>query len=102
MAQIDPSKKPNPMVAALANFFCLGVLGYIMCGQTKKAIMIFIVTLVLSIVGLSFIPIILATLDVKGVAEALEGGEAVDENEYKFEILFKVMSIIDKSAVYNG
>ena len=48
MAQIDPSKKPNPAVAAAANFCCFGILGYFLAGQQKKAIMVLIPIIVLS------------------------------------------------------
>ena len=37
------------------------------------------------------------------VEESLEAiGEALDENEYKFELLYKIMKIVDKGAVYQG
>lgn len=102
MAQVDPSKQPNPIAAVLANFCCFGVLGYVMCGQTKKSIMILIVTCVLNLIGVGIIVSILGLLDVHQIATALANGEAVDENEYKFELLYKLMSIVDKSAVYRG
>lgn len=102
MAAIDPSKKPNPIVALLANFCCFGIVGYMMCGQTKKAIYIFVVTAVLSMIGIGVVVAVLALIDVYQVAEGLQKGETLDENEYKFELLHKLMSLIDKSAVYNA
>ena len=102
MAQIDPSKKPSPIVVALGNFFCCAILGYYMCGQTSKGVMALIVAIVLSIVGIGWIIGILAAIDGMQVAEALQKGEAVDENEYKFELHYKIMSLIHKDAIYNA
>ena len=50
----------------------------------------------------SVVVAVLGLIDVYQVAEALQKGEKLDENEYKFEILYKLMSLIDKKAVYNG
>jgi len=107
MAQIDPNTKPNPIVAVLGNFFCI-LLGYVLCGQTKKGIMVFAVSFLASIAtffvgGLGGMVVgILGLMDVHAVAVALNAGEAVDENEYKQELLHKLVSFIDKTAVLKG
>jgi hypothetical protein len=45
---------------------------------------------------------VLAGFDAYTVAKAVEDGETVDENEYKVELLFKVMSNLHKDAIFNG
>ena len=105
MAAIDASKKPSPVVALLANFCCLGIVGYVMCGQTKKSIYVLVVTIIATIITLGmlgWIVSIFGMIDVYQVAESLSKGETLDENEYKFEILYKMMKLIDKTAVYNA
>jgi len=99
MANLE-NKGVNPIVALLANFCCFGVLGYILLGQTSKAVMVFVVTAILSLLGVGFIVAILALVDVYQVAEAIQKGESVDENEYKLEILHSIMKLIHKDAVF--
>ena len=102
MAVIE-KKDVNPVVILLANICCLGVLGYILMGQTTKAVYVFVLTFVLSLLaGAGVIIYILGIIDAYQVAQALAAGEEVDDNEYKFEILYKIMSIIDKNAIYKG
>ncbi len=94
-------KDSNPTVIAVANLLVFGGLGYILIGQKDKAIKIIILTAILSCLGgLGVIIAILAFLDGKEVAKAVEAGEEVDENEYKQEILFKIMNLIDKTATF--
>ena len=101
MATLE-NKGTSPIVAALANFCCFGVLGYILLGQTSKGIMVFVVTAVLSFLGIGFIVAILALIDVYQVAEAIQNGEQIDENEYKFELLHSLMKIVHKDAVFKA
>lgn len=95
-------KDTSPIVALIANLCCFGILGYVLIGQTNKGLFTFIVALVLSFVGVGFIVSILGLIDVYQVAEAIQRGETIDENEYKLEILYKIMSIVDKNAIYKG
>jgi hypothetical protein len=99
-----PNKNVNPIVAALANWFCFGVLGTILLGQTNKAIFMFIAMIIGSI--LCVIPGIvigvLGAIDAYQVALAVQNGEEVDENEYKMKLLYSVCKILDKKAVYKG
>ena len=99
MAKLE-NKGTNPFVALLANFCCFGVLGYVLIGQTSKAVMVFVVTAVLSFLGIGFIVALLALVDVYQVAEAIQKGEDVDENEYKLEILHSLMKLVHKDAVF--
>lgn len=108
MAPVDPNTKPNPMVAAILTFCCFCIPGYLMCGQTMKGVMVFVMSIIASVVtffvgGLGGMVIgVFALLDVLEVGKALQAGEPVDENEYKFELLYKCMKFIHKDAVYNG
>ncbi len=101
MATLE-KKDVNPVVILLANFCCLGGLGYILMGQTTKAIYTFILFVILVWVGIGAIVGILATIDGYQTAQALAAGEEVDENEYKLEIYYKLISILDKNAIYKG
>ena len=102
MAQVDPSTQPNPIVVILANMCCFGVLGYYMCGQLTKSLWLLGATIVLNLIGVGVVISLLGLWDSYMVAQALKNGEPVDENEYKVEILYKIMSLVDKSAVFKG
>jgi UPF0716 family protein affecting phage T7 exclusion len=95
-----PNKNVSPIVALLANFFCFWVLGYVLIGQNKKALMVFVAVVIgsflCSIPGL--VVGILGLMDVMATAEAIARGESVDENEYRNPTLHKIVSILDKSA----
>lgn len=101
MANLE-KKGANPMVVGLLNLFLFGCVGYFQLGQKDKGIKVLIGSVVLSVVGLGWILMILAFIDGKAVAEAVEAGEEVDENEYKNEILYKIISLIDKTAIYKA
>ena len=112
------NKNINPMAAAIANFCCLMILGYLLLGQARKGVFplftligLLIIDGILSrIIGplilfaapLCLLLAIFVAIDAYQVAEAVQNGEQVDENEYKFEILYKLMRMIDKQAIYNG
>lgn len=98
------NRNANPVLALLLNIFVLPGLGDIMIGQTQKGLMV----LVCAFVGtcLCCLPgavlIILSHIDVYLCATALQRGETLGENEYKQELLFKIVRLIDKNAVYRG
>ncbi|MCW8133061.1 MAG: hypothetical protein KIS92_22120 [Planctomycetota bacterium] len=99
-------KKPeaNPVVAAiLCLILALGHL--IINGQQRKWLFILLTSIVLGMItcGLMSLPmLILSILEAYQTAERLQKGEELDENEYTFGLLYKIISIIDKSAVYKG
>lgn len=103
MAKLE-KKGISPIVAVIANWFVFGFLGYFLLGQTKKALYICIAIFVGII--LCFVPgiiiSVLGLIDVYKVAEAVEKGQEVDENEYKMELLYKVAKMIHKEAVFKG
>jgi TRAP-type C4-dicarboxylate transport system permease small subunit len=116
MAKLE-KKNINPVLAVLANLCCLSFLGYLLVGQTKKAIIFLVIALVEIVLGFVTSPtlilpfvfgilylalVLMAAIDVHGVATAVEAGEEVDENEYKLEILYKILSIVQKDAVYKS
>lgn len=99
-------KKPdaNPIVAALLCLI-LGLGHLIINGQQRKWIFILVTSFVCSILtcGLLGLPMaILSILEAYQTAERLQKGEEIDENEYTFGLLYKIISFIDKTAVYKG
>ena len=103
MAKLE-NKQVNPILALVANWLVLGILGYILIGQTSKAIKVLITTILASCLCLipGIIVGICSLVDVFQVATAVAQGEEVDEHEYKVELLDKFCKIIDKSAVFKG
>ena len=103
MAKLE-NKQVNPIAARAANGLVFGILGYILLGQTSKAIKVLITTILASF--LCVIPGIIvgicSLVDVFQVATAVAQGDEVDEHEYKVELLDKFCKIIDKSAVFKG
>ena len=96
-------KKPdaNPIVALLLTWFVFGIGHLVINGQQKK----WIFTLVAAIIGsfLCLLPGVIvsicSTIDSYQTAERLQKGEEIDENEYTFVPLYKIMKIFDKTAV---
>ena len=103
MANVE-NKKINPIVALIANWFVFSFLGYFLIGQTNKGVMVAVCVLIGSF--LCFLPgiviAILALIDVFQTAQAIEKGEEIDEHQYKNELLFKIVKIIHKDAVFKG
>lgn len=99
-----PPQSTNPIVPLLLNIFVLAGLGDIVLGQTKKGLTV----LGFCIVGMclccvpGILVAILSHIDVYLCAAALQRGEPLDENEYKQELLYKLVSMVDKSAVFRG
>lgn len=97
------NKGVNPLVALAASFFCLP-LGHLILGQTRKGLLLTLA----SVVGLCLciLPGALiswmAIFDSYLVAQAIRDGKQVFENEYKVELLAKIMGFFDKSAMYRG
>jgi phage FluMu protein Com len=123
-----PNKGIDPILALVANFFCLNILGYILLGQVKKGLWILLVAigpaLILLFIAIplscitkyaaslfllspltslwSIFVTVLGLIDVFQVATAVKAGEAIDENGYKLPLLHNLMKLIDKSAVLNA
>ena len=103
MAPLE-KKNIHPVLAVFCNWLVLGILGYILIGQTNKSIYILISTLIGTVLCCvpGIVISVLALVDVYYVAAAVERGETVDENEYKVEFLYKMCKIIHKDAIFNG
>jgi hypothetical protein len=90
----------NPVLAALLTWLLLGTGHLFINGQQRK----WLFTLIAAIVGsiLCFLPgiviSILSIIDAYQTAERLKGGEAIPENEYSQPMLFKIISMVDKTA----
>lgn len=90
----------NPVVAALLTFFIFGIGHLVINGQQRK----WLFTLLAVIIGeiLCILPgviiAILSVIDSYQTAERLKAGETIPENEYSNAMLFKVVSMIDKTA----
>jgi hypothetical protein len=97
------NKHINPLVALAASFFCLP-LGPVILGQTKKAVMVTLLT----VIGfcLCLVPGILvswmAVFESYLVAQAISEGKSVRENEYRIELLYKIVKVLDKTAFFPG
>ncbi len=90
----------NPVLAALLTWLVFGTGHFFINGQQRK----WLFTLIAAIVGsiLCLLPgvviSILSIIDAYKTAERLKGGEAIPENEYSMPLLFKIISMIDKTA----
>lgn len=95
-----PNKNVHPVVAVIANWFCLYILGYMLIGQNKKMAYVFGAVLLGSLCcGIpGTVLAICSLIDVYKCADAIARGESVDENEYRVELLHKAVSFMDKSA----
>ncbi len=95
-------KKPdaNPVVALLLTWFVFGLGHVIVNGQTKKWVMILVTTLIGMVLCClpGTIISIFSIIDSYQTAARLQKGEEIDENEYTFVPLYKIVRIIDKSA----
>jgi hypothetical protein len=91
----------NPIVAALLTWFVLGLGHLIVNGQQRKWIYSLIVTIIGSFLCVlpGIIIGIFSVVDAYQTAERLQKGETLDENEYTFPLMYKVVKIIDSSAV---
>jgi hypothetical protein len=78
-------RKPdaNPVVIAACNWFGLGALGYFLMGQKKKAIISALITVVggMCTFGLGYMFVWVAAYDGYLLAQKLQAGEAIGENE---------------------
>jgi hypothetical protein len=98
-----PNKGISPLAVALASWFC-GPLGYILLGQAKKGMFVLLATIVGSCLCLfpGVIVAILGIVDCYSVAKAVSEGQEVGANEFKIELLYKIVRIIDKTATYRA
>jgi TM2 domain-containing membrane protein YozV len=94
----------NPILALLLNIFVLAGLGEMVIGQNRKGITVFLCALLGTCMCCvpGILVVVLSHVDVYLSAAALQRGETLGENEYKQELLYKIVKIFDKTAVYRG
>jgi len=90
----------NPVVAALLTWLVFGIGHMVINGQQRKWLYTLIATFVGSILCVlpGMIIGILSIVDAYQTADRLKGGEAIPENEYSMPMLFKIISMVDKTA----
>jgi hypothetical protein len=90
----------NPIVSALLTAFILNLGHYLINGQQRKwlfsLLAIFAGSLLCCIPG--WVLMVLSIIDSYQTAQRLQAGEAIGENEYTQPLLFKAVSLIDKTA----
>jgi hypothetical protein len=91
----------NPVVAAILSLFW-GLGHLVINGQQKKFVMILIAWLIGSLLCCipGWVVAIASIIDAYKTAEKLKAGKEVDENEYSVGLLYKIVKIIHKDAVY--
>ena len=116
MANLEQKQSSTVVLIASIVVCCVPGLGQFLLGQTSKGLTALGLGWGLAILAIpcsailigfvfsiaSIVVWVLAAVDAYAVAQALEAGEDVDENEYKNEFFFKVMSNLHKDAVFNG
>ncbi|MBL0312066.1 MAG: hypothetical protein IPP78_04980 [Holophagaceae bacterium] len=90
----------NPVVAALLTWLVFGIGHMVINGQQRKWLFTLIAAIVGSILCLlpGIIISILSIIDAYQTAERLHSGETIPENEYSMPMLFKIISMVDKTA----
>jgi TM2 domain-containing membrane protein YozV len=92
----------NPVVSLLLTWFVFGLGHFVINGQKRKWIMILVAWLIGSI--LCCLPgtviAILSITDSYKTAQKLQAGKEIDENEYSVELLYKIVKIIHKDAIF--
>ena len=84
--QIQPSYPPkNPVVITIISSLLFGGVGQVQLGQTKKGIIIIILTLMLLPVGVGFIIWIGGIIDAYMMADKLQKGEAIGDMQWFWE-----------------
>ena len=97
-------KKPdaNPVAALLLTIFLIQSGHVIINGQTRKwlfiILSIFLGYLLCCIPGL--VVIVCSWIESYKTAERLQKGEEIGENEYSFELLYKIVSKLDSTATF--
>jgi len=90
----------NPVVAALLTWLVFGIGHMVINGQQRKWLYTLIATFVGSILCVlpGMIIGILSIVDAYQTADRLKNGETIPENEYSMPMLFKIISMVDKTA----
>ena len=88
MAEQITKPDANPILLAVLDLFLCGLpVGHFMIGQQKKAIIFFLATLVLSVVGIGMIIPWIAAYDAYLLGEKLKTGASIGMNENGLKFL---------------
>ncbi|MFZ5481209.1 MAG: hypothetical protein ACOZNI_30905 [Myxococcota bacterium] len=89
MGQMITKPDANPILFAVCNWFGLGGLGYFLMGQKKKAILAWVITIVLGTItcGFGYMIIFAFVYDAYLLGQKLQSGQAIGENENGLEFL---------------
>ena len=92
----------NPIIALLLTWFVFGTGHWLINGQQKKWIMILVASIIGSILCClpGMVIGILSIIDAYKTAQKLQSGKEIDENEYSVELLYKIVKIIHKEAIF--
>jgi hypothetical protein len=78
----------NPVLLAVLNLIICGIpIGYFMIGQSKKAIVALVYTIVLSFVGIGGLLCFVWAYDVYLLGQKLAAGESIADNENGLDFL---------------
>jgi tellurite resistance protein TehA-like permease len=89
MGEMIHKPDANPVIFAAANWIGLGGLGYLLMGQTSKAITSFIITLVggFCLFGLGYFFVFVTAYDAYLLGQKLQNGESIGEKENALDFL---------------
>ena len=83
-----PAGAKNPILALLLSLFCLGGIGQLYLGQTTKGVILIVGTIIFSALGgLGIVVAIIGAYEAYAIAQKLERGEPVEENEWAIDFL---------------
>lgn len=91
MGQMITKPDTNPIIIALAQFFFF--IGYFLMGQKKKWIMAIVITIatnILTCATLGWVPLLIFVYDGYLIAQKLQSGQSVGENENGLDFLNKI------------
>jgi hypothetical protein len=89
MGEMITKPDANPILLAVLNLFFLGGLGYFLMGQKKKAIISWVITIVVGTItcGIGYMFIWVAAYDAYLLGQKLAQGESIGEVENGLEFL---------------
>jgi len=88
MGEMIQKPDTNPIIILVTNLLAFGGLGYFLMGQQKKAIISWVATVVLApVCGIGGIIPIITCYDGYLLAQKLESGQAIGENENALDFL---------------
>jgi hypothetical protein len=90
MGEMITKPDANPVLLAVLNLIPVPI-GYLMMGQTKKAVLALVLTWVLSLCfGIGFLLCFVWAYDAYLLGQKLAAGEAIADNENGFDLLNNV------------